>query len=57
MLGLGQRGVLDAGLPVALPPTLYALAGEAVFWALLALLAICALALHVRRNARVQKDL
>jgi apolipoprotein N-acyltransferase len=57
MLGLGQRGVLDAGLPVALPPTLYALAGEAVFWALLALLAICALALHVRRNARVQKAL
>jgi hypothetical protein len=36
---------------------LYALAGEAVFWALLALLAICALALHVRRNARVQKAL
>ena len=57
MLGLGQRGVLDAGLPVALPPTLYALAGEAVFWALLALLAICALALHVRRKAGVQKDL
>lgn len=36
-LGLGQTGVVDAPLPVALPPTIYAHWGD---WALLALMAV-----------------
>ena len=47
-LGLGIEGVLDARLPKALPPTLYARIGEIP--ALLAVLAAAAIALRRRRR-------
>lgn len=46
-LGLGEEGVLDGSVPLALPPTLYARAGD---WMLLGLmLALAALAIVVRQ--------
>jgi len=53
LLGLGARGVLDSGLPIALPETFFARAGQAIFAALLALLAICAAALRLRHASRI----
>jgi apolipoprotein N-acyltransferase len=45
-LDIGQRGVIDADLPPARPPTLYARFGDLIFFTLLAL---CGLALAARR--------
>lgn len=39
-LELGQRGVLDGPLPVALAPTLYARAGDALFWFMMVCLTV-----------------
>jgi apolipoprotein N-acyltransferase len=45
-LGPGERGVIDAALPGALPPTLYARVGDAPFW----LLTLAGLACALRRR-------
>ena len=36
-LGIGEAGVIDAPIPAALPPTLYAKVGEWLFWGLIVL--------------------
>jgi apolipoprotein N-acyltransferase len=41
-LGLGRAGVVDSSLPRALPPTLYAQAGDATLAVLLLLLSLAA---------------
>ncbi len=48
-LGLGQQGFLDAALPAALPPTLYARTGD---WPALATILFLALALAVPRRRK-----
>ena len=52
LLGLGARGVLDSGLPIAVAATPFVQAGQAIFAAILALLAICAAALQIRRASK-----
>lgn len=49
---LGTAGALDAALPRALPPTLYARRGDSVFWALLALISGYALLIFFRQKSQ-----
>ncbi len=54
-LGLGKKGVIDAELPKALPPTLYARYGDGIVL-LLILLAVAALGFaHVQQSRHVQQ--
>lgn len=46
-LGIGRAGVIDANIPAALPPTLYARFGETGFWLLIVLGLILGLASRV----------
>lgn len=49
-LGLGEAGVIDADLPAALPPTPYALFGDAIFGLLLLVSVAPAIAARLRRR-------
>lgn len=49
-LGLDVKGVIDGGLPPALPPTVYGRVGDAAFFALWLLLAFGALGAALRRR-------
>jgi apolipoprotein N-acyltransferase len=55
-LALDRVGVVDGGLPVALPPTLYARLGDAVFFAFLVVDLLIA-ALHSIYYARARRRL
>ena len=50
-LGIGEQGVLDSGLPAALPPTLFARWGELIPMIMAALFLALALVLARRRKS------
>jgi len=51
-LGLGLEGVLDAGLPQAIPPTIYVRIGDIPA----AILVVTALAFAIRRRGRSKRS-
>ena len=50
-LGIGEQGILDSGLPLALPPTPFARWGELIPMILAAMFVALALALAYRRKS------